>query len=117
MFGRGGMDPNQLEKMMKQMGIDIEEMSGVEEVVIKKKNKELVITNPEVQVTKAKGQKTYQVVGEAEEKEKESKSEPEISEDDIEMVMDQAGAGREEAEKTLKETDGDIAEAILNLEE
>ncbi|KXB07055.1 hypothetical protein AKJ52_01075 [candidate division MSBL1 archaeon SCGC-AAA382C18] len=116
MFGRGGFDPSQLQKMMEQMGIEVEELDDVKEVVIRKSDRELVIPNPQVQITEAKGQKTYQVIGEAEERETESESKPEISDDDIEMVVEQAGVDKDAAEKALKETDGDIAEAIVNLE-
>ncbi len=115
MFGKGGIDPSQLEKMMKQMGLEMEELSGVQEVVIKLSDKELVISNPQVQITEAKGHKTYQVIGDAEERELEA--EPEIDDDDIEMVMEKGGVDRETAEEALEETDGDIAEAIVNIEE
>ena len=115
MFGRGGLETSELQKMMKQMGLEMEELSDVEEVVIKLSDKELVIPNPQVQITKAKGQKTYQVIGDAEERELEEG--PEISDDDVEMVMEQAGVDEETAEEALKETDGDIAQAIVNIEE
>lgn len=113
MFGRGGFDPKQLQKMMKQMGIEVEELSDVEEVVIKLSDKEIVIQNPEVQITEAKGQTTYQVIGNAEERE----TGPQVSEDDIEMVMEKSGVDEEAATEALKGTDGDIAQAIVNLEE
>ena len=35
---------------MKQMGMDMKDMKGVEEVVIRLKDKELVIKNPKVNV-------------------------------------------------------------------
>lgn len=113
MFGRGGINSGQLKKMMKQMGIEMEELSGVEKVVIKLSDKELVFTDPQVQVTEAQGQKTYQIVGKPEEEE----IGPEISDDDIDAVMDQAGVDKEKARKALEETDGNIAQAIVNLQE
>jgi len=111
MFGRGGFDSGQLRKMMKQMGIEMKELSGVEEVVIKTADKELVFSNPEVQVTEAKGQKTYQVVGKPEERE----LGPEIDDEDVEMVMEQADVDEKTARKALEETEGDIAQAIVEL--
>ncbi|MGC8543288.1 MAG: nascent polypeptide-associated complex protein [Vulcanisaeta sp.] len=39
----------------------------------------------------------------------------EPSEDDIKLVMDETGCTREEAIKALKETNGDIAEAIIKI--
>lgn len=111
MFGRGGFDSGQLRKMMKQMGIEMKELSGVEEVVIKTADKELVFSNPEVQVTEAKGQKTYQVVGKPEERE----LGPEIDDEDVEMVMEKADVDEKTARKALEETEGDIAQAIVEL--
>ncbi len=114
MFGRGGFDPQKLEKMMKKMGVDMKELSDVEQVIIKKSDEELVFDNPEVQLTEAKGQKTYQIIGEPKKEEKEV--EVEISDDDVEMVMEQTNADEEAAREALEETDGDIAKAIVNLE-
>ncbi len=118
MFDRGGFDPKQLEQMMKKMGIEMEELSGVEEVVIKLSDKELVFDSPQVQLTEAQGQKTYQVIGEPveEDQEQEEESKAEISDEDIEMVVEQAKVDKEKAEEALEKTDGDIAQAIVDLE-
>lgn len=40
----------------------------------------------------------------------------EPSEDDIKLVMEETGCTREEAIKALKETNGDIAEAIIKVQ-
>lgn len=112
MFGRGGLDPEKIQKMMKQMGMKMEELSDVQEVVIKLPDKELFFPDAEVQVTKIKGQKTYQILGEAQERELETK----INDEDVEMVMEQANVDKEKATSALKETDGDIAQAIVNLQ-
>lgn len=113
MFGRGGFDPSKIRKMMKQMGVEMEELSDVQEVVIRLPDKELVIPDAQVQVTEMKGQRTYQVMGEAQERE----LGPGISDEDIEMVMDQTDVDRETAAEALETTEGDIAQAIVNLEE
>ncbi|KXB07900.1 hypothetical protein AKJ56_02170 [candidate division MSBL1 archaeon SCGC-AAA382N08] len=115
MFGRGGFDSKQLKQMMKQMGIEMEELSGVEEAVIKLSDKELVFENPQVQVTEAKGQKTYQIVGKPQEKEREASLE--IDEADVEMVMEQANVDKEKAKKALEDAEGNIAKAVVDLEE
>lgn len=121
MFDRGGgFDPKQLEKMMKKMGVEMEELSGVEEVVIKFSDKELVFEKPQVQLTEAQGQKTYQIIGEPEKQgkeEQEKETEVEISDEDIEMVVNQTNVDKDKAKEALEKTDGDIAEAIVNLEE
>lgn len=113
MFGRGGLDPKKLQKMMKQMGMEMKELSDVQEVVIRLSDKELTFPNAEVQVTEMKGQKTYQIMGEPEERE----LEPEIGDEDVEMVMEQASVDRDAAVEALESVDGDIAQAIVNLKE
>ena len=40
-----------------------------------------------------------------------------ISEEDIKLVMEQAGVDYDSAKKALEETKGDLAEAILKLQE
>jgi nascent polypeptide-associated complex subunit alpha len=59
------------------------------------------------------GQQTYQITGKA--KEQKIEVELEIPEDDIELVSAQTGASKEEVLAVLKETQGDLAEAIMRL--
>ena len=116
MIPGAGMNPKQLKQMqraMKQMGMDMKDVKGVSEVIIKFKDKELIIINPKVNITDFMGQKTYQITGKPEEKKIEV--EIEIPDDDIELVSAQTGASKEEVSKVLKETQGDLAEAILRL--
>ena len=119
---QGGFNPRQLkqmEKTMKKMGMKMEELEDVEEVVITLKDKEIVIKNPEVSIMNAMGQETYQIVGKAEERIKGSGSEENtsesISDEDIELVASQTGKTKEEAEEALIKTGGDLAEAIMRL--
>jgi len=62
-------------------------------------------------------QKIYQIVAEAEEEssnvERLKKEAYTPNEEDIALVMEKAGVNREEAVQALKETEGDIAAAIL----
>ncbi|OKY77823.1 MAG: NACalpha-BTF3-like Transcription factor [Candidatus Methanohalarchaeum thermophilum] len=115
--GRGGLNPQKMSKMMKQMGIDIDELEDVEEVVIKQKNKELVFNKPKVVKMDAKGQEMYQIVGEPEETGEQIEEEYEPNEEDISLVVEQANSTEEEAKEELKKTDGDIAKAIVNLKD
>ncbi len=105
------IDKRQMERMMHQMGIKAHDLEGVQEVVIKLADKEIVIPGAQVTLTEMAGQKSYQVSG----RELERKPEFQPSEDDIKLVMEQAGIEREAAAQTLKETSGNIAEAILKL--
>ncbi|MFH1432973.1 MAG: nascent polypeptide-associated complex protein [archaeon] len=107
------MNPRQMEKMMKQMGIKSENIEA-EEVVIRCADKEMIITNPSIQKVNMMGQVSFQISGELSEREI-NEDAPKYTDDDIQMVMDQTNCEKNEAIDALKETDGDIAEAILIL--
>ena len=105
------LNPKQLSQLMKQFGINIKDIEGVEEVIIRTKDKEYIFKDAEVTVMEAQGQKTYQIIGNPEIKDRG------LPEEDIKLVMEKTGKSREEAEKALKESNGDIAEAIMKLME
>lgn len=109
MFRR--IDRRQMERVMRQMGIKARELDGVREVLIRFTDREIMISNPKVTLTEVAGQRSYQIVGE----EIERKLELEPSEEDVNLVMEQTGAEREAAVRALRETRGDIAEAIIKL--
>ena len=122
MFPGGKISPKQLkqmEKKMKQMGMNMKELEGVEQVVITLKDKEIVIKDAEVSIMKAMGTETYQISGNAEERIKgadsDNDADVEISDDDIDLVSSQTGVSKEDAEKALREANGDLAEAIMRL--
>ena len=118
MMPGGRMNPKQMKAMMKRMGIDQEEMPDVEEVIIKTKTKELVFKDAVVTAVSVQGQKTYQVVGVPQERERrreEGEEEGGVPEDDIKLVMSQTGCTAAEAKKALQETEGAPAEAILKI--
>jgi nascent polypeptide-associated complex subunit alpha len=102
-------DPRQLQKLMQQMGIKTEQINA-ERVIIEKENERIIISNPNVLVIEAKGERTYQITGKEE-------IVPKISEEDIKLVMEKTNASREECEIALLECGGDIAEAIIKLTE
>ncbi len=120
MPGMRGVNPRQMKQAMKRMGITTEDINGVEEVVIRTKDKEYVIKNAAVTIMEVQGQKTFQVVGEASVSPRTAapatkSAEPQVPEEDIELVMSQTGAEREQAIKALKESGGQPAEAILKI--
>jgi len=120
-FRKGvGMNPKKLSQQMKQMGISIEEISDVEEVVIKTADAELVFEDAVVTVMDAPGSKMYQITGTPIKRPKtESELEPvvSLSQEDVEIVMEKAGCSETEAKVALTETKGDLAEAIFRLSE
>ena len=105
------MNPRQMKAMMKRMGMEMEEVEA-EEVIIKLRDGEIVIKDPEVTAVVVQGQRSYQITG------REVRTgAPEIPEEDIRLVAEQAGVSYEKAKKALEECDGQPAEAILKLME
>ncbi len=96
---------------MKQMGIDINEIENVEEVIIRTPEKDIVFKDAQVSIMDARGMKTYQVVGTPQEIAREIK----IPDEDVKLVMEQTKSSEIDARNALKETKGDIAAAILKL--
>ncbi|MCB9362404.1 nascent polypeptide-associated complex protein [Candidatus Woesearchaeota archaeon] len=109
-----GMNPRQMNQMMKKMGIRQVEIDAIE-VIIRCEDKEIVISNPQVSKVNMMGQETYQVVGE--ESERAIDSTPDISSDDVKTVMEQTGKSEVEARAAIVEAKGDLAEAIMKLSE
>jgi len=109
------MNPKQMQQIMKRMGIRVEEIEA-EQVIIKCSDRNIIISEPSVMLTKMPNQEMFQISGEVSEEEAgEEEVVSEISEEDVEMVMDQANVGKVQAEEALEETRGDIAEAIMML--
>ncbi|MFO8016373.1 MAG: nascent polypeptide-associated complex protein [Candidatus Woesearchaeota archaeon] len=106
------VNPRMMKQAMKKMGMKQEEIEATE-VIIKTPENEIVITEPQVSKVNMMGQDTYQVVGQANVREK--GSEDSLSEEDVKTVAEQAGSSTEDAEKALKDSSGDIAEAIMKL--
>ncbi len=105
------INDRQIQRMMKQMGMKTQDIDAVE-VLIKGKEKDYIVKNPKVTVVEVQGQKIIQVMGEMEEVEKEKLP---FTEEDISLVMEQTGCTREEAIEALKATNGEPAEAIIEI--
>lgn len=104
------MNPRDLQNMMKQlnqMGLKQETIEA-SRVIIECPGEKIVIDDPSVMEIVMHGQASYQISG------KVSKVQ-EQSAEDVQLVMEQAGVSKEAAEKALKEANGDLAKAILNL--
>lgn len=112
--------PRELERQLKKMGLKVEELRDVKLVLIETGDKEIIIENPQVIVMTMKDQKIYQIVAT---KVKEVKEEAPrehgetLSEEDIRFVAEQAGIGYEEAREILKKAGGDIAKALIMIQE
>jgi nascent polypeptide-associated complex subunit alpha len=118
----GGMkiNPRQMQKAMKQMGIKQNEIEDVVEVIIRTKKNEIVLKGAEVIAVEMGGSKSYQISGPETVRELGSdgeSSEPQVNfaSSDVDLVMSQTGCDREKAVEALTATDGQPAEAILKI--
>ena len=110
-----GMNPRDMRMAMRKLGINQEELDA-KEVIIRLDDKEIVISNPSITKIDMKGNVSYQISGEESERSLSSENtEPDISDDDIETVAEQAGVSEEQAKAAIEECKGDLAEAIMKL--
>jgi nascent polypeptide-associated complex subunit alpha len=131
--GGGGLDPRKMKQMMKQMGIDVDELDAEEVVITKSDGEQLVFDDPDITVMDARGQQTYQVVGEPstreadasgasavesgdESSEADESGDAGIPDEDVEIVAGRTGASEDEAREALEATGGDLAAAVERLE-
>ncbi len=115
---RRGISPRETKRLMKRMGMSMDAMPDVQQVVFKTSVKEIIIEEPEVAIMNLKGQKVFQVTG-GKIIEKALVSEEKklmIPEEDIRLVADQTGKSVDEARQALEESGGDLAKAILLLQ-
>jgi nascent polypeptide-associated complex subunit alpha len=103
-----GINPKQMQAMMKQMGINQTEIPSSRVIIEKEDGGKIVINNPSVLKVKMQGQETFQISGDI------SETEEKFSEEDIKTIMEKTGCSREKAENAIEKT-GDLAEAILEL--
>lgn len=106
------LNSRELAKAMQRMGIQQQEVEA-SEVIIRCPDKDIIIQNPQVAKVNMMGQETWQITGPATEQPR--TTEPEIKEEDIKTVMEQTGASRDKALAAIKASNGDLAQAILNL--
>lgn len=105
----GGIDPKKMQAMMKQMGIKQEEIEA-SRVIIEKADGRIVIEQPQVAKITMQGQDSWQITGHAHE-------EVGVTLEDIQMVMEKTGKSDSEVREALEASQGDIAQAIMNLSE
>ena len=109
------MDPRQMNRMMKQLGIDVKDIDGVQQVIIKTATRDYVFDQASVSVMTAQGQKTYQVTGTPRVEAHEVQLA--ISPEDVALVMEQCGVDEPAAKKALTASGGDLAQAITSLQD
>ena len=114
------MSPKKMKGMLKNMGINIEELENVIEVVVRLPDREIVISNASVAIMDAHGQRSYQISGDESEQPLSGAPQApeqalEIPDSDVELVAAQTGAGPDQARAALLEAGGDLAAAIMKL--
>jgi len=141
--GMRGMNPKQMDAMMRKMGITTETVKATE-VIIVKPDGNIHIKEPAISIMNVQGERTWQISGREVAGTKDEKlptkgtkekvpaakpkeavqekaptakprSGPAYAEQDVTLVMDQTGCTDKEARKALEEFDGQPAEAILHI--
>jgi len=112
---RRRVSPREAKRMMQRMGLSMDAIPDVEEVIIKTGSKKITIEEPEVAIMEVQGQKIFQVTG-GKIVEKAAERKLVLPEEDVRLVADQTGKNVEEARKALEECEGDLAKAILLLQ-
>jgi nascent polypeptide-associated complex subunit alpha len=108
------LNPKDIQKAMQRFGIQQQEVPA-SRVIIEQENKKIIFDSPKVSRVNMMGDDIFQISGDF--KEEETDSQPEISEEDVETVMEQTGVEREKALNAIKESKGDLAKSILSLKE
>ncbi len=104
------------------MGMNMDTVPDVQQVIIRTNSKDIVIDEPEVAILEVQGQKMYQIIGGQVSEQAPSKhqaavtAQPTFSEEDVRLVADQTGKSFEKAKEALEECQGDLAKAILLLQ-
>ena len=106
-------NPREMRRLMRQL--KAKEIDAYE-VVIKTKEGDYVVEEPQVMAMELQGQKMLQIIGEMKKVEVENEEKKEVfSDEDVQLVMQQTGCTEEEAINALKEANGEPAEAIISI--
>jgi nascent polypeptide-associated complex subunit alpha len=107
----GNINPRKMKQMMKQLGMQVEQIEDVQKIVIYTSKGNWVFDAAEVSAMTMQGVTTYQIAGTPRFEDAVSQ----IPEEDVQLVAEQAQVSTDEARKALIICKGDIAEAILKV--
>jgi len=131
------MNPRKMKQMMKQMGIDVEEIDADRVVIETADGDDLVFDGADVTKMDAQGQETYQIVGSPDQvadagaggasavaggadatpiEDDGDADDDGIPEEDVKLVAQQAGVSKEAAREALEAANGEPARAIAELQ-
>ncbi|HZY46728.1 MAG TPA: nascent polypeptide-associated complex protein [Candidatus Bathyarchaeia archaeon] len=111
MMPRGKINPREANRMMQRMGMQVSQLDDVTKVIMETPTRRIVIDNPEVATVTVQGQTVYQVGGGTMREEGIGGG----TEEDERLVASQAGVSIEKAREALKQSNGDLAQAIMLL--
>lgn len=98
------IDNKKVQDMMKKMNMNIKEMDA-ERVVIKSRDKEIIILKPQVMVVDMMGKNVYQITGTV------------VEEEDVKAAMKKTGKDRETVVRKFEELDNDLSKVIKELKD
>ena len=107
-----GMNPRDMQRVLKQLGIQPEELDVQSVVITLRSGERLVFDDASVMRIRVQGQETYQLVGTP----RVVEAVVEIRPEDVRLVMEEAGVSEDEARRALEAVKGDIAAAILRAQ-
>jgi nascent polypeptide-associated complex subunit alpha len=113
---RRHVNPREAKRMMQRMGLNMDAVTDVEQVIIRTSSREITIEKPEVAMLEMQGQKIFQVTGGKISEKAAERKQTDVAEEDVRLVADQTGKSLEEARSALEECQGDLAKAILLLQ-
>jgi nascent polypeptide-associated complex subunit alpha len=107
-------------RMMQKMGMKVDEVANVSQVIIRTDSRNIVIEEPSVTMVTVQGQAMYQIAGgriseEALALAPQLPSTTSPSDADVQLVAQQTGKSTEESRIALAQAGGDLAKAILTL--
>ena len=108
-----GMNPRAMKQAMKRMGMQQEDIEATR-VIIETPEAQIIFDDPQVAKINMMGQDTWQLTGET--RIEALDTTPDISQEDVQTVMDQAGVSEAKAKEAIEAANGDLAEAIMNLQ-
>ncbi len=103
------INPREANRMMQRMGMQLKQIDDVTRVVIESATKKT-----EVAIVTVQGQTVYQVGGGRTREEGPASA---SSDEDAKLVAAQAGVSAEEAANALRQSGGDLAQAIILLKQ
>jgi nascent polypeptide-associated complex subunit alpha len=109
-----GLNPKKMQAVMKQMGIQQQEIDA-NKVIIEKDDGNIIINNPSVTKINMQGQENFQISGDISEQEEETEKIEDNSEQDIKTIMEKVGCLEQEAKQAYEKANGDLTEALLSL--